>query len=602
MTATGAYVDCNGMTARVAAALALVVLLTARALAQDVRGTVRDSASQVPIPGVVVETLGADARMFARTVTDDHGTFVLPRAAAATVVRVLRIGFRPRDVALPAGAGQSLTLDISMAVLPRLLERVVSIANPLCPRRSDADVAFGLWQQAQAALLATIVAREADPARAKVAVAQRLRAGSRDTITEQRVRIDSGTWTNSFFASQPPADYVKWGFVIQDREGHNTFYVPDADVLLSEPFQSAYCISIANRDRARPTQVGLRFAAAKPNSPRVDIDATLWIDTAARVMRDIEFGYAGLEGGAERYRPGGYVRFNAMANGLVLVSEWSLRMVSREVDTTIVFRGAARARDIRNVQLGGTPGEWGGTERNKNQPFAVTEQVGALVRGVWKDGATYQASLGAVRIRATTLSGKPMARARLKLDSTDYTGIADSTGMLVLRDLVPGPYRVVVADSTLAVIGLQVETPVSFTAIRDSTLERTVAVGTAAEALAQLCSDIRYDGIYHLIIARVTGPTGRSLEGVKWQIWAPGSFERSEPSDATLDRASWSTSMAGVTNATGLIQPCTKFAPRKEIELRVWTDRGPYTEQSPKWVRLRLTDRATAVRVELPSR
>src|SRR5262245_35425276 len=132
---------------RLSATFGILVALAAQSAAQDLRGVVRDSASKIPIPGAVVITLGPDARVFARTVTDEKGAFTIPRNQSASVVRFLRFGFRPHDVAIARDAGQSLTMDVGMSLLPTLLDKVTAVANASCPRRGDADVAFGFWEQ-----------------------------------------------------------------------------------------------------------------------------------------------------------------------------------------------------------------------------------------------------------------------------------------------------------------------------------------------------------------------------------------------------------------------------------------------------------------------
>src|SRR6185437_9181742 len=86
-----------------------------------------------------------------------------PRGGARRI-RVVRIGFRPRDLALPAGQAD-VRLDIDLPLLPTLLEPVAVRANPRCPLRTDRAAAFALLEQARAGLLASVVEREASPAR-----------------------------------------------------------------------------------------------------------------------------------------------------------------------------------------------------------------------------------------------------------------------------------------------------------------------------------------------------------------------------------------------------------------------------------------------------
>ena len=69
-------------------------------------------------------------------------------------LRVVRIGFRPRDVALPLTRPFAVgPLDLTMVELPTLLEPVAVQANRRCPRRDDRAAAFALLEQARAGVL-----------------------------------------------------------------------------------------------------------------------------------------------------------------------------------------------------------------------------------------------------------------------------------------------------------------------------------------------------------------------------------------------------------------------------------------------------------------
>src|SRR5438552_2080755 len=139
---------------RVRFACVLAIAVTTAAHGQTVNGVVRDSATRQPISGAVVSVVDATGKTLRRTIADQAGKFILPVDAAAARLRVLRIGFQPRDVPLAAG-------DISMIRLPALLPVVRVSDRPLCPGSSDRGLAFVLWEQARAALLAAVVAREA---------------------------------------------------------------------------------------------------------------------------------------------------------------------------------------------------------------------------------------------------------------------------------------------------------------------------------------------------------------------------------------------------------------------------------------------------------
>ncbi|MGH7621343.1 MAG: carboxypeptidase regulatory-like domain-containing protein, partial [Gemmatimonadaceae bacterium] len=88
------------VAAAVGAALALA-LAALPAAAQRVVGTVRDSASREPIAGAAVLLLDANGVIVARTISSALGQFSAPRPRARRA-RVVRIGFRPREITLPS--------------------------------------------------------------------------------------------------------------------------------------------------------------------------------------------------------------------------------------------------------------------------------------------------------------------------------------------------------------------------------------------------------------------------------------------------------------------------------------------------------------------
>jgi hypothetical protein len=102
--------------------------------AQVLRGAVRDSVTQTPLPGVVLQLLDDQGRALTRTISNERGLYALTASPAARSLVALRIGFRPRTVAYAAGA---TAMDLVMAPIPPLLEEVTVRASADCPARSD---------------------------------------------------------------------------------------------------------------------------------------------------------------------------------------------------------------------------------------------------------------------------------------------------------------------------------------------------------------------------------------------------------------------------------------------------------------------------------
>src|SRR5262245_57810748 len=134
------------------------------AAAQIARGAVRDSDTGAPVAGVVVLAIDSAAGVRARSVASGVGEYRVS-IQRGVKLRFVRIGYRPEERPIPAPENGVATVDVTMRALSQMLAPVEVRANANCPRRADASSTFALWDQARAALLAAVVAREANPPR-----------------------------------------------------------------------------------------------------------------------------------------------------------------------------------------------------------------------------------------------------------------------------------------------------------------------------------------------------------------------------------------------------------------------------------------------------
>ena len=143
--------------------LAIVIvaagLAAVPAHAQRVTGTVRDSASDQPIRGVVITLTDSAGRFLARSVSDTTGRFAVPRMTGAARLNAMRIGYRPRTLTLSREASDSV-VNVHMQVFISLVDAVASTTTRVCPGDQANAGALELWEQARAGLLATIVSGE----------------------------------------------------------------------------------------------------------------------------------------------------------------------------------------------------------------------------------------------------------------------------------------------------------------------------------------------------------------------------------------------------------------------------------------------------------
>jgi hypothetical protein len=486
--------------------MALLALTVGRALhAQQLRGVVRDSASGLAIPGAVVTLLDTAGALAARTVTNERGQFRATLLGnGVRSVRLVRLGFRPAEARLPAADGGEIHMDIVMVSIPLSLQPVsVTATGSKCPRRRDRVLALALLEQARAGLLATVVARSQVPATMKRVMAWREMAGNSTRITHQRVRIDSVDATlGSYEAAFSAPEFVRNGFVA-DSNGTQIYYGPDAETLLDDEFSSGYCFHVMDPNRRRPNQLGLGFRPADRKDGRVDIDGALWIDTVARALVDIEYRYAGMDPRLDEYDPGGQMFFREMPNGAVVIDRWSIRMVGGESDG-----GMAPPQPVSSP--------------SRVPPALRRAEVwGEVALASWPD-TTWRSSLGALQLQLRRPNGSPVSGLMIKLDDSDYQAIADSAGIAVIPDLVPGPYEVSVADPSLAPLGITLATSLRFTSVRQQTWSAILTVPTAQEYVSDRChrsaprtTTGSGDG---WVIARVTNPSGDPVPGLTWSL------------------------------------------------------------------------------------
>lgn len=452
-------------------------LLGAALRAQEVRGTVRESTSRQTIPGVVITLLDSAGHALGRNITDERGQYRLVVSAATTQLRFIRIGFRPMSVPLARSGARVDTVDVAMTTLPTMLDPMTVSANG-CPRRDDAGAALGLLEQARASLLNSVVAREANPGRVVRLRFQRAMDGTSDRIARQTVKVDSAARSESpFSAVRSASEFVRAGFVKEDSAS-SMFYAPDADALLDDAFMAGYCFRLVSADHEHPTEVGLGFTAPGRERNRVDIDGVLWIDTTQRQLRRLEFRYVGLSRSLEPARPGGQLSFRDMANGVVIIDRWSLRLPVVHEDSA--YDGFSK-RFVKRQRVG------------------VQETGGEVAHIDWPSGLAWDAPLGKLHLVLSTHARTPAAGARVWLYGTDYSPRADSKGEVELDRLLPGPYKVVVIDSLLEPLGITIDTRVAFEAVRDSTYRATLEVSTADDYVADRCA---HDAIWHNAIPR----------------------------------------------------------------------------------------------------
>jgi hypothetical protein len=225
----------------------------------------------------------------------------------------------------------------------------------------------------------------------------------------------------------------------------------------------------------------------------------------------------------------------------------------------------------------------------------VVEGGAELASAVWPDGRQWQSTLSDARVKFVTKSGAPFAGARVRLDSTDYSGVTDSTGSVMIDELLPGPYRLSVVDSTLAIVDTALPAATGFVAIRGTTANVVATAPTLVEFMTRECIDqeVFSERSYMLVARIVSGRDSVSVPAyrAKWRLESPaGANDMLVPSGIYGH---------GETGANGMVYFCTKLSEGRRVVLRAWpaTDKA---EGAGTEITVTLRDRITAVKVALP--
>lgn len=483
----------------------LLVAVAPLATAQRVSGTVRSSAPAV-VTGAVVTILDSAGRIVSRTLSDGTGRYSLPLASSAARLRAVKIGFRPLAVELKPG---NAVVDLMMERAPVILGTMRITSDADCQGSGNASLVRDMLEQARAALLAAIVAREANPARVRLLEYQRHLDVRSRVVTEQRILTSSGVSKRPVFAARSGAQLAATGYLAHDR-GDNIYFAPDADVLFDDSFDAAHCFGLVRGARDRAGQIGLTFRPRTIKRDFVDVEGTLWLGSQATELLQLDYRYTNVDAEASRVGAGGTMHFRTMPNGAVLIDSWSILV---PVMT-----------ELRRIGGAGSA--------SQNVVNDLVETGGYVLDASWPDSTRWSEPLGGVRgvVRAAD-SSTPVDGVAVFAPGTSAT--TSSTGAYLLQ-LPPGRYRLGLIDSAFAGYAEPRQQSRELVIGRTDTVSADFRMPSRESVLADLCKGNR--------------PPGSSI--LLGKIQASG-----EPLPANLAvRSSWLTSRAGASDAMDLNQ------------------------------------------------
>ena len=524
------------------AAASLLCAVSTLALSQRVSGIVQVAGAQNFVSGVVVTTIDSAGRTIARTLSDQNGRYSLPLAPNAARVRAMRIGFRPATVEIVRSAGDAQA-DITMARAPVVLETVRISADGTCGGGEQGRIAGDFWEQARSALLAAIVAREANPARVDLLEYQRRMDRSRRLITEQRVQRTSGLSTRPVAAARSGAMLAMSGYRATERDA-DVHFAPDADVLFDESFAAAHCFGVTPGSRERAGQIGLTFKPRNTQRDFVDVTGTLWLSPQATELLDLEFQYTGVDPEATRAGAGGAMRFRTMPNGVVFIDSWSILIPTM---TEIRQRGA------------------GGSPTARGVVNDLVETGGYVLAASWNDGTKWSEPLGGIR-------GTVRAKSGTDVDGVLVAAPGASTATNNLGayslPLPPGRYRVGLIDSAFAGYAEPREQTREIVVTRSDAVTVDFEIPSRESILGDLCRDHRGSGAS--VLLGLIEDRSAALPG-KLRVRSAWVSSRSRSNEVELDRLAQSSNVSPVTSS-GRFYVCGVPASSSWISLRLELD------------------------------
>lgn len=404
--------------------------------AQQLRGVVVDSAAGTPVSGAVVMALDSTGTTSARTITGADGHFAFTPAPRPASLRVIRIGYSPRSLAL-AATDPSASLRVSMSRLPAMLSAVRVNGRELCPGSTERGAAFRLWEQARAGLLAAVVTREAKPADATTLMYERTVLPGDELVRRMVVNARTGRTTRPFVSPESPAAFAQHGYMREAEDRSRDFGAPDADVLLDDSFASVHCFHLQQADAAHPGQIGLAFTPIAAHDTLVDVTGVIWMDATQPALRSLEFRYTSLEPATRAADVGGVIDFSTMPNGVSFIDRWSMRL-------PVLTEQHSRERTIRD------PAQF--RERRSTDYAARLAQIietgGQVLSARWADGVTWHAPRTGISGRIAS-DGHPAAGAVVSLRGTDYRATANARGEYTITPVIPGRYTLVATDTAM---------------------------------------------------------------------------------------------------------------------------------------------------------
>lgn len=517
------------------AAVTLMLACASSAQAQVVRGRVTDRISGQPLAGVVVSVASASDSIapggIRHGLSDVQGEFAvsLPRAGS-WLLSAKRIGVaRFSTPVFTLAAGETRRFDITLEPFQSVLPTVVVDATPLCLRRPEQlRTIVALWDEARTALIAAEVSRR------DLALTGWLSRYTRELdpislrILSEHRSVSEGRFDRPM-RSLSGDSLARLGYWRRLDDESMEFYGPDAEALLSEPFQIGHCFEMVQGRGDRRGLLGISFT---PRTVRLTggIEGTIWMDVGTFELRFVEFRYTNLITMPSNPHVGGAVHFLRHEHGAWVVRRWYIRM--------------PQFPTVRAAVSG-----LGGSQRRQAFVYRIIEDGGSL----YTPGLVSWEAMGSISGRVVDSTGRaPLRGSVVSLSGTPHSVEVDSSGAFRFDSIAPGAYALLASHRDYAGLGQLVDDE-PLTLAPGQRFSTTMRASATRELRAILCRDEREKpGAATLRVLVTHAETGGVIRGLPiWLQWPdttrrPSLNPTAPPSRMTADFRPVADSSAGV--------------------------------------------------------
>jgi len=289
-----------------------------------VLGQVRD-ASGLPVMAALVSALDDRDDLAATVLTGSDGRFMiegLEPGGYRLLVDVIGFAQVP-SARFELRGGERRIETLTLALEPVRLGGLEVETERRCGAEvSDGPTLARLWAEAREAVQRTVVDARASAYEFEVQRYRRIIGFVGGGLEE----MDRTDWRRAVrpFVSLDAEELTREGFRREaGRREADTYYAPDADVLLSDDFLEQHCFQVVEGAGEEEGLLGLSFEPVDPEA-RADVRGTLWMDPATVELRWLKFRYVLPEMPNAPQLLGGRVTFGALPDGTWYAREWSL--------------------------------------------------------------------------------------------------------------------------------------------------------------------------------------------------------------------------------------------------------------------------------------